>query len=85
MGCELQYKSLARISFAIITKGFLKTTVTLNYFVIFLAGMVDAEGPPTLSPFILVGLDVVGLACEEELGFLPGGLLREEQDGTTTY
>ena len=40
-GCGLQNKSLARIHFAIITKGITKTIVTANYFVIFLAGMVD--------------------------------------------
>ena len=43
-GCGLQNKSLARINFAIITKGIAKTIVTPNCFVMFLAGMVPGEG-----------------------------------------
>ena len=38
-GCGLRNKSLARINFAIITKGITKISVTPNYFVILLAGM----------------------------------------------
>ena len=38
-GCGLQNISVARINFAIITKGITKTIVTPNCFVIFLAGM----------------------------------------------
>ena len=39
-GCGFQNKSLARINFAIVTKGITKIIVTPNYYVIILAGMV---------------------------------------------
>ena len=42
-GCGLQNKSLAKINFAIITKGITKIMVTPHYFVIFLAGMVELQ------------------------------------------
>ena len=62
VGRDVDYKkkSLARINFATITKRITKTIVTLNDFVIVLAGMVSRQLPypperQKLTPINLVG------------------------------